>query len=71
MLKFSKRKMVERLVKDDLDELITPEIEAILDDLDGQPTTEQCWKRQVKGEPVLWCVGKSGVGQYVNENDVE
>ena len=71
MLKFSKRKMIERLVKDDLDELITPEIEAILDDLDGQPVTAQCWNRQVYGEPVLWCVGKSGHGQYVNELDVE
>lgn len=71
MLKFSKRKMVERLVKEGLGDKITPEIEAIMDDLDGQPTTAQCWNRQVFDEPVLWCVGKSGHGQYVNELDVE
>ena len=71
MLKFSKRKMIERLIKEGLGDKITPDIEAIMDDLDGQPTTEQCWDRQVKGEPLLWCVGKSGVGQYVHELDVE
>lgn len=71
MLKFSKRKMVERLIKEGKGDQITTEIEAIMDDLDGQPTTEQCWDRQVLDEPVLWCVGKSSHGQYVNELDVE
>ena len=71
MMKFSKRKMVERLVMLGMGDEITPEIESIMDDLDGQPVTEQCWERQVKGEPLLWCVGKSGKGNYVYELDVE
>lgn len=67
--KFSKRLMMERLKRHGMADQITPEIEAIMDNLDGQPATTSCWNRQVYDDPVLWCVGKDGKGEYVNEND--
>ena len=70
MLVFSKRKMIDRLTAQGMADQITPEIVAIMDDLDGQEVTAQCWERQVKDEPVYWCVGKSGKGEYVFEGDV-
>lgn len=70
-MKFSKQKMIERLMKEGKGDQITAEIEEIMNDLDGQEVTEQCWDRQVKDEPVYWCVGKSGNGNYVHELDVE
>lgn len=66
---FSKEKMIERLKKSGRGAEITADIVAIMDDLDGQEATSSCWDRWVKGEPVLWVIGKSGEGQYVNEND--
>ena len=68
-MKFSKRKMVERLTKLGLASNIDADAEAIMDDLDGQKVDENCWQRVVNGEPVYWCVGKSGKGYPVNEND--
>ena len=66
---FKKKRMVMRLTEEGRADMITPEIEAIMDDLDGQEASESCWDRRVHGEPVLWVVGKSGKGTYVNEND--
>lgn len=68
---FRKSKMLERLTAQGLREQVTPEAEKIMDNLDGCETTASCWRRVVFGEPVLWCVGKDGNGEYVNENDCE
>lgn len=66
---FSKQKMLERVRKANMMDLVTDTELAIMDDLDGQEVTASCWERVVKGQPVYWCVGKSGAGQYVNEKD--
>lgn len=68
---FKKQKMINRLKKEGLGDKITDEIIAIMDDLDGQEANENCWNRKVHGEPVYYVYGKSGNGQYVNENDCE
>lgn len=68
---FRKEKMVSRLIAEGRTDGLTPDIEAIMDNLDGQEATEHCWNRQVYGSPVLWVVGKNGVGDYVNEQDCE
>ena len=68
---FSKEKMVARLIAEGRTDSLTPDIEAIMDNLDGQEATEHCWNRQVYGSPVLWVIGKDGVGEYVNEQDCE
>lgn len=69
MARFSKEKMISRLKREGLADQITPDIEKIMDNLDGQEATSSCWRRQVYDEPVYWCVGKDGKGEYVNEND--
>lgn len=69
MKTFSKEKMVERLKREGKASAITPEIEAIMDNLDGQIATENCWERRVQDKPVLWCVGKDGNGAIVYEGD--
>lgn len=61
--------MIERLQKEGKAAAITPEIEAIMDNLDGQVATENCWERRVQDKPVLWVVGKDGKGEIVNEAD--
>ena len=53
------------------DVIRSPKIVKILDDLDGQPATASCWRRQVHGEPVMYVVGRSGEGRYVHEDDCE
>lgn len=68
---FSKKKMVDRITREGRADLIGPEEEAIMDNLDGQEATRSCWRRVVYGEPVLWVVGKDGNGNYVNERDCE
>ena len=71
MKKFSKTKMLERIKSEGRMDMVGETELAIIDDLDGQDAVESCWARRVYGEPVLWVVGKSGVGHYVNENDCE
>ena len=68
-MKFSKDLMVARLTREGLADQITDEIEAIMDNLDGQEASASCWERQVNDKPVLWVVGKNGKGTYVNEAD--
>ena len=68
---FKKELMVARLKEQGMEDKITPEIEATMDNLDGCEATSSCWRRRVYDEPVLWVVGKDGTGQYVNENDCE
>lgn len=69
MMYFSKAKMMERLTAQGLADKVTPDIEAMMDNFDGQPVSANCWDRVVNDEPVLWCVGKDGTGDYVAECD--
>ena len=66
---FKKERMIERLTNEGRVDMITPEIVAIMDNLDGQMATESCWRRRVYNEPVLYVVGKDGKGEYVYEDD--
>ena len=50
---------------------IVRSVEQIMDNLDGCECTEQCWRRIVHGEPVVYCHGKDGSSEYVNEADCE
>lgn len=68
-MKFSKQKMIDRVTAEGRADMIDEGAMQIMDDLDGQEATTACWQRQVMGLPVLWVVGKSGKGNYVNEND--
>lgn len=68
-MKFSKAKMLERVEREGLGHLVDDEVKAHMDNLDGQPASASCWRRQVFDEPVMWVVGKDGVGSYVNEAD--
>ena len=68
-MKFSKKRMIQRLTREGKTDKITPDIETIMDNLDGQEATASCWNRQVYGEPVLYVIGKDGKGEYVNESD--
>ena len=70
-MRFSKARMVERLEQNGLAGQITSEIIAIMDNLDGQEASENCWNRRVLDEPVLWVVGKDGKGEYVYEGDCD
>lgn len=68
---FRKEKMIARLTREGLADQITPEIEAIMDNLDGQKANTYCWNNVVKGEPVAVVIGKDGKTEYVNENDCD
>ena len=70
-MEFSKQKMIERLEREGRAHLITNEVTAIMDNLDGQEASASNWERQVKGAPLLWVIGKVGKGEYVNERDCE
>lgn len=69
MKRFSKELMLKRLEEQGMLDQVDDDIIKIMDDLDGQEVTESCWRRQVYDEPVYYCIGKSGEGNYVNEND--
>ncbi len=68
-MKFSKAKMMARIEKAGMLDMVDDEAREIMDNLDGQEATASCWNRVVRGEPVLWVVGKNGKGEYVNELD--
>ena len=70
-MKFSAAKMVARLTKEGRANEIDDSIMAIMEKLDGQEATENCWERRVLGCPVYYVVGKDGIGEYVNEADCE
>ena len=70
-MKFSKQKMIDRLKEEGRYNLITEDVRTTMDDLDGQVAKSNCWERIVNDEPVLWVIGKSGQGRYVNEVDCE
>lgn len=71
-MRFKKEKMIKRLETEGLLDKVTPQISEIMDALDGQPVTAQCWRRVVYDEPVYWCESKDGkIQQYVNEADCE
>lgn len=68
-MKFSKERMIARIKKEGRADMINDAVLAIMNNLDGQEATTACWRRQVYGEPVLWCIGKDGNGTIVNEAD--
>lgn len=68
---FKKEKMIARIKEEGMAELITEDVLKIMDNLDGQRAEESCWRRRVYGEPVMYVIGKDGIGQYVNELDCE
>ena len=68
-MKFSKECMIARIKSEGRESMIDSTVLSIMDNLDGQEATTACWRRQVYGEPVLWCVGKDGQGMIVNEAD--
>ena len=70
-MRFSKQRMIDRVKQAGLGDRLTEDIIKTMDNLDGQEATAGCWLRQVHGEPVLWVVGKDGIGEYVNEEDCE
>lgn len=61
--------MIERLKREGKADAIPPEIEAIMDNFDGQVAAEIFGDRRVQDEPVLWCVGKDGCDGIVYESD--
>lgn len=63
---FSKKKMLERLGSD---VKVPNSIMEMMDDLDGQEVGSNSWARQVYGDPVYTCTGKSGNVVDVNEAD--
>ena len=69
MIVFDKFRMIKRLDLDGRAAEITPEIGAIMDNLHGQPASANNWRRTVYGEPIMWVVGKNGIGEYVAETD--
>lgn len=68
-MKFSKEKMIERITAEGREDMLTPDVISIMDNLDGQEALAQCWQRVVMDEPVFYVIGKDGNGEYVNEND--
>lgn len=70
-LRFSKKKMIERVTAEGRTDMITEEVIRIMDNLDGQEVNTTCWRRTVYDEPVYWVYGKDGEGNYVNEADCE
>lgn len=68
---FKKAKMIERVTREGKANLIDDDVLKEMDNLDGQEVNPICWERMVHGEPVYWCIGKNGIGNYVNENDCE
>lgn len=68
-MKFSKEKMIERITAEGREDMLTPDVISIMNNLDGQEAHTQCWKRVVMDEPVFYVIGKDGNGEYVNEND--
>ena len=70
-MRFSKKKMIERLTEEGRADMITEKIIKIMDNLDCQEAHTNSWHRQVYGEPVLAVKGKDGSYFDVNESDCE
>lgn len=70
-MKFSKQKMIERVTREGRADMINEDVLAIMDNLDGQETHENSWRRQIYDEPVLAVQGKDGRWFTVNEEDCE
>ena len=68
-MKFSKQKMLERIEAQGMMNMVGEKELAVMDNLDGMECDASCWRRVVYHEPVYWCIGKDGNGEYVNEND--
>jgi|GEM_PF-2814799 len=70
-MKFSKSKMIARLIKEGKRESITDEVLKIMDDLDGQEAVISKWDKMIYGRISLVCTGKSGTVQPVHSDDTE
>ena len=68
-MRFSKERMVKRVTDAGMGHMLDKKALAKMDDLDGCEASASCWERVVNGKPLLWVVGKSGEGSYVNEAD--
>ena len=68
-MRFSKERMVKRVTDAGMGHMLDEKTLAKMDDLDGCEASPSCWERVVNGKPLLWVVGKSGEGSYVNEAD--
>ena len=66
---FSKEKMIKRLESEGKGKQVTPEILAIMDNLDGQPVSTNSSNRQVNDAPLYSCKGKDGKFYDVFEGD--
>ena len=64
---FRKALMQQWITENHKEDMVDDSVREMMDKLDGQEATESCWDRVVKGNPVLWCTGKDGVGTYVRE----
>ena len=69
MLVFKKELMKLRISEVGLSYEWTDEIEEIANDLDGMEANPRNWMAVVNEEPVMWVVGRSGKGRYVNADD--
>lgn len=70
-MKFYKEKMLERVKKNGLIHLVGEAELAIMDNMDGCTVSARCFRRVVFHEPVYWCIGKDGTGNFVHEDDCE
>ena len=70
-MKFSKEKMIERVTREGRMEMIDENVVKIMDNLDGQVASDLAgrWVHHVIGKPVMWVIGKDGLGEYVLEED--
>lgn len=68
-MKFSKAKMIARVVAEGRADMIDDEVIKIMDNLDGLEAHTNSWRRQVYGEPLLVVKGRDGKTYDVNEND--
>ena len=67
-MRFSKEKMIERLVKQGLAKEITPDVIEIMDKMDGKEVQEYNWRNVVFDENVGYI---SEFETYVNLDDCE
>lgn len=68
-MRFRKKMMLERLEREGRSDMVDDKSLVIMNDLDGLEASASNWRRMVHGEPVLYVVGRSGKGMYVNEAD--
>ena len=70
-MKFSKEKMIERITREGRMEMIDEIVVEMMDNLDGQVASDRAgrWMPHMIGKPVMWVIGKDGLGEYVLGED--